>query len=233
MVENAYNEDMSKCYDAIVTAGYYDYDAAADAIVHILGHKKKVLELGTGTGLLAEKLIEKGLEVSGFDFSKSMLEIAVRRLGAQVKLYEQDVTDLNLPDSYAAAVSHGGVWVGIEGRDCIDSHITNFERNLEGLRRVAQYLLPKGLLVIGIQHEHKNCSGIALEDGSTYSSKVDFQGDLIYKQHLVEKEGKVLAEQNVVIRRFDEETYSKMIDNVGFGSLGKDQSKKFLVFHKK
>ncbi len=233
MAENTYNEDMSKCYDAIVNAGYYDYNGAADAIVHILGCRKKVLEVGIGTGLLAEKLIEKGLDVSGFDFSKSMLEIAVRRLGTQVKLYEQNVIDLNLPDTYAAAISHGGVWVGIEGRDCIDSHITDFERNLEGLRQVSQHLLPEGLLVIGIQHEHRTCSGVALWGDSVYSSKVDFQGDLIYKQHLVEREGKVLAEQNVVIRRFDEDTYSRMMNSVGFCCLGKDQSNKFLVFQKK
>jgi len=30
-------------------------------------------------------------------------------------LYEQDVLDLDLPDTYEAAVSHGGVWVGIGG----------------------------------------------------------------------------------------------------------------------
>ena len=40
-----------------------------------------MLELGIWTGLLAEKLIEMGLDISGFDFSTSMLEIAVKRLG--------------------------------------------------------------------------------------------------------------------------------------------------------
>ena len=138
-----------------------------------------------------------------------------------------------MPDTYAAAVSHGGVWVGIEGEDCIDSHITDFERNLKGLRRVAQHLLPDGLLIIGIQHEHKTCSNVSLGEGSIYSSKVEFQGDLIYKQHLVEADGKVLAEQNVVIRRFDEETYSRMMGCVGFSGLGKDQSNKFWIFQRR
>lgn len=233
MVENAYDKGISRCYDAIVTAGYYDYNAAADALVHILGSRKKVLELGIGTGLLAEKLVERGLNVSGFDFSKSMLEIAVERLGTQVKLYEQDVTDLDLPENYAAAISHGGVWVGIEGSDCIDSHITDFERNIEGLRQIARHLNPEGLLIIGIQHEHKNCSGITLRDGSTYSSTVYFQGDLIYKQHLVENSGQILAEQNVVIRRFKGETYLRMMNRAGFTSLGKDESNRFLIFQKK
>ena len=50
-------------------------------IVEVLGSRRKVLELGIGTGLLAEKLIEMGLDISGFDFSTSMLEIAVKRLG--------------------------------------------------------------------------------------------------------------------------------------------------------
>jgi len=50
-------------------------------IVEVLGSRRKVLELGIETGLLAEKLIEMGLDISGFDFSTSMLEIAVKRLG--------------------------------------------------------------------------------------------------------------------------------------------------------
>lgn len=233
MSENTYGPDISQCYDAIVNAGYYDYGAAADSIVQALGSKRKVLELGIGTGLLAEKLIERGLDVSGFDFSKSMLEIAVERLGPNIKLYEQDVLDLDLPDTYEAAISYGGVWVGIEDKKCIDSHITNPERNLEGLRRVSHHLAQNSLLLVGIQHEHKNCEGIVLRDGAVYSSDVIFQGDFIYKQHLVQKEGKVLAKQNVIIRRFDEKTYAKMMDSAGFTTFGKDKTDRFLVFQKK
>lgn len=233
MSENTYEPDISQCYDNIVKAGYYNYDDAADSIVQALGSKRKVLELGIGTGLLAEKLIGLGLDVSGFDFSKSMLEIAVERLGSNIKLYEQDVLDLNLSDTYEAAISHGGVWVGIEDKKCIDSHITSPERNLEGLRRVANHLVQNGLLLVGIQHEHKNCEGVVLRDGAVYSSEVIFQGDIIYKQHLVQREGKVLAKQNVIIRRFDEETYARMMDLAGFTTFGKDKTDRFLVFQKK
>jgi len=89
MPENTYDQDISQCYDAIVNAGYYDYNAVADSIVEVLSHRRKVLELGIGTGLLAEKLIERGLDISGFDFSTSMLEIAVKGLGSNIKLFKQ------------------------------------------------------------------------------------------------------------------------------------------------
>ncbi len=233
MAKNAYDQNMSRSYDAIVEAGYYDYSGAADAIVQAIGSRKKVLELGIGTGLLAKKLIERGLEISGLDFSKSMLEIAVERLGESVRLYEQDVTELDLPETYEVAVSHGGVWVGIREGNYVDSHITDPKRNLEGLRRVARHLHPDGLLVLGIQHEHKNRAGIDLECGAKYSSRVDFQGDLICKQHLVQKDSKVIAEQNVVIRRFGEEAYTRMMNTAGFTTLGKDASKRLLVFQKR
>lgn len=231
MQENTYDRDISQWYDAIVNAGYYDYNATADSIVQVLGLRKKVLELGIGTGLLAEKLIERGLNVSGFDFSRSMLEIAVGRLGSKVKLYEQDVLDLDLSDTYEAAISHGGVWVGIEDGKCIDSHITNPERNLEGLRRVAHHLISNGLLVIDIQPEHKNCTGVALGNGAEYSSDVTFQGDLAYKQHLVQRDGEVLAKQNVIIRRFNGEAYTRMMNLAGFTNLGEEG--RLLVFQKK
>ena len=87
--ENVYNHEISQYYDAIMEAGYNpnDHKVAADAIVKILGSRKKVLELGIGTGLLAEQLVAKGIDLSGFDFSESMLEKAVARLRSKVKLY--------------------------------------------------------------------------------------------------------------------------------------------------
>ncbi len=233
MKENPYDKDFSQCYDAIVTADYYNHSAVADAIVDALDSRVKILELGIGTGLLAERLIDKGLDVSGFDFSKYMLELAVKRLGPQVKLYEQDVADLDLPDTYEASVSHGGVWIGIGDGEYMDSHITCPQRNLEGFRRVAKHLDSDGLLVICIQPDHKNCSEVELEGGAKYSSKFSLQGDFVYKQHLVQKDGKVLARHDVKARRFNKEDYLRMLDTAGFANLGKYKSDKLLVFQKK
>ena len=238
--ENVYNHEISQYYDAIMEAGYNpnDHKVAADAIVKILGSRKKVLELGIGTGLLAEQLVAKGIDLSGFDFSESMLEKAVARLGSKVKLYQQDVVNLNLPDTYEAAISQGGVWVAIREGNCLDSHITSYERNLQGLKRVAQHLNPTGLLIINLGPEQKDWT-LQLADGAEYSQTVirrnvaPWIGDLYEKNYFVRKNGGIVAFQHCRYDRFNEERAARLMMNAGFVSLGRDESDSFVVFQKK
>jgi len=42
--------------------------------------KKKILDVGVGTGLLAYKLYKKGGQIYGIDFSEKMLELAEQRM---------------------------------------------------------------------------------------------------------------------------------------------------------
>ncbi len=42
-------------YDLLMTQGYYDYQGMADAVFSVMENHQKILELGVGTGLLAEK----------------------------------------------------------------------------------------------------------------------------------------------------------------------------------
>jgi ubiquinone/menaquinone biosynthesis C-methylase UbiE len=234
MSENVYNSEISYWYDAIMEAGYNtsDHKAAADAIVRILGSRKKVLELGIGTGLLAEQLVEVGVELSGFDFSPDMLEKAEVRLGDRAKLYQQDVLSLDLPETYEAAVSQGGVWVTTIDGNCLDSHITDYEKNLQGLRRVAKHLDDNGLLIVNLGPEQRDLT-IQLADGAEYSQRVKFIGENFEKDYFVKKDVKVLAHQHVKYARFSPEKTAKIIEKAGFRKLGIDESKSFVVYEKR
>lgn len=67
---------LSRHYDLIMTSGYYDYGAYARALVTELGDHKRVLELGVGTGLVCESLLELSgadLRLTGIDHTESML----------------------------------------------------------------------------------------------------------------------------------------------------------------
>ncbi|HIH11891.1 TPA: class I SAM-dependent methyltransferase [Candidatus Woesearchaeota archaeon] len=234
MSENIYNPGISHWYDAIMAAGYNpnDHKAAADAIVKILGSRKRVLELGIGTGLLAEQLVENGIELSGFDFSESMLEKAAARLGNRVKLYPQDVLNLDLPERYQAAVSQGGVWVAIRERNCLDSHIRGYERNLQGLSRVAQHLDPAGLLIINLGPEQKDLT-LKLADGAEYFQSVTWRWNEYVKCYRVIKDGKLVAFQNCRYARFNEKETTKLMEEAGLKILGRDESDSFAVFQKR
>ncbi len=51
-------DDIAQYYDLIMESGYYDYTKSAYSLNSILTERKKILEIGIGTGLLAEQLLE-------------------------------------------------------------------------------------------------------------------------------------------------------------------------------
>ena len=117
--------------------------AQSDCLAELLKHRKSVLELGVGTGLLAEKLIQKlpDLEFVGMDFTPSMLEQARERLGESVNLVEQNVLFMELEKTFDTIFSNGGVWYFIENSEdeyIFCSHLPNIGDNLNGLRRVCE-----------------------------------------------------------------------------------------------
>ena len=54
----------------------------------------RVLDVATGTGLVAAELIRRGFEVTGVDQSAEMLDVARRRFGGKVELVEASADSL-------------------------------------------------------------------------------------------------------------------------------------------
>ncbi len=51
---------IAEQYDALMLSGYYDYDRYSDALHALLDGRRRVLELGVGTGLVASKMLDRG-----------------------------------------------------------------------------------------------------------------------------------------------------------------------------
>jgi len=111
-----------------------------------------VLELCCGTGRVALALARKGHEVVGVDVSEAMLERFRNRLEreepdviARITLVRQDVTRLDLPaKDYPLAIAPFNSLL------CV----TDFEGQLECLRRAAQHLREGGALVVDAVNPH-------------------------------------------------------------------------------
>lgn len=58
-----------------------------------------VLDVATGTGLVAEELLRRGYRVSGLDQSAEMLDVARRRLGSRAELVEASAETIPFPDA--------------------------------------------------------------------------------------------------------------------------------------
>jgi len=60
---NYYGREMAEFYDLITNSGYYDYKKLVGMIKSILSNRKKVLEIGVGTGNIAIPLAKQGFDV--------------------------------------------------------------------------------------------------------------------------------------------------------------------------
>ena len=110
-----------------MTNGYYDYDEITRELNEVLGDRKRVLELGVGTGLVAEGLLKQNpqLSLTGLDNTESMMAQAKERLGDKIRYELQDVTKLSLDRTFEASFSVGGCWYFIDLGDKLEfcSHI--------------------------------------------------------------------------------------------------------------
>jgi SAM-dependent methyltransferase len=108
-----------------------------------------ILELGVGTGRLAEPLVRAGYDVTGVDLDPGMLERARRRLAAadgrsagRVDLVEADLLTLDLP----AAGSFRLAFIGLNSLFLLATR----GRQREAIARLARHLGSGGLAVVDI-----------------------------------------------------------------------------------
>ena len=110
-IEHYYNA-WAKGYDRDIRDWSYraPEEAAAQLAPHLPNNHPRVLDIGCGTGLVAEALLEVcGCSITGIDISEVSLELAQQR-GIYRELRRCDLQNLPLPfagDSFDAAVSIG------------------------------------------------------------------------------------------------------------------------------
>lgn len=128
---------------------------------------RRVLDAGCGSGPLFEDLRARGAQVSGFDASPAMLELARRRLGADADL---TVADLSGPLPYADGAFD----------DVVCSLVLHYLRDwtapLSELRRI---LRPGGRLLLSVNHPRILESSDPSADYfsvTEYSEEYDFAG---------------------------------------------------------
>ncbi|MEM7724877.1 MAG: class I SAM-dependent methyltransferase [Cyanobacteria bacterium P01_A01_bin.45] len=227
-------------YDLLMTQGYYDYQGMADAVYSLMKNRQKILEIGVGTGLLAEKLLllAPESEFTGVDITSSMLDVARKRLGKWGKLVEADVIDMNLQETFDMAVSSGGVWVINQRDDRFDlgTHDNNFERDLKGLTNVCKHLREHGLLLLSVQGDQKKYEQ-SLPSGILYSQDVkqliDNNGiEVFEKSYFFKKDNEILAQQKLRLKFIRQEKKEEILKQAGFNFLGIHDSQKFHIYEK-
>ena len=117
---------------------YYERPAVLDLLGDVEG--RFVLDAGCGAGPLMAALHSKGAEVTGFDASAAMIELARQRLGEEATLLVADLsqplpfTDGAFDDVVASLVLH---------------YLQDWSAPLAELRRI---LKPGGRLILSVNH---------------------------------------------------------------------------------
>ncbi|WBQ08171.1 class I SAM-dependent methyltransferase [Kribbella sp. CA-293567] len=101
---------------------------------------RAVLDIGCGTGIVAQHLVRAGYAVTGLDKSPAMLARARERLGESAVLIEGDAADFAVDEQFPVAVSTYD----------IPNHLPDLERIADYLRCVYRAVSPGGLFVFDI-----------------------------------------------------------------------------------
>ncbi|MEM9218496.1 MAG: class I SAM-dependent methyltransferase [Cyanobacteria bacterium P01_F01_bin.150] len=233
--ENEYIEIVDY-YDDVLTSGYYDFDALSHSLHQLLGTRRKILDIGVGTGLLAEKMIHlEAYKIVGVDFSSRMLERAKNRLAdSDVNLIHKDITEFTTEDTFDAIVSSGGAIYVVEeeGEYRIYSHITDKQKNEQLIGKLHRQLNKDGILALAIQGSHNNYKK-KIKDDLIYEQRVIKHGSYVDKWYTFSRSnGKVLTEQFCRFLFFDGQQTDQLLDDAGFSPKREVVDAKFWTSYK-
>ncbi|MBO9999793.1 MAG: class I SAM-dependent methyltransferase [Cyanobacteria bacterium SID2] len=236
----SYYQGIADYYDLLMDGGYYNYELLATAICSAIGQRKRILELGIGTGQMAQALlkVDSTYDFVGIDFSPAMIEIAKKRLSNSIPIIECDVAEMNLNRRFDAAISSGGTWVIIQSSNelLLGTHLFNQENDFRGLQNVANHLDRGGLLLLSVHPPHED-RDLDLTNGIIYSQRIGkYNGGsdhfFLEKTYSFHKQESLLAEETLTLGFYRDTVFLKMLADVGFNPLGMTNAEKFFVFEK-
>lgn len=220
MSENAAGDytRMVEYYDHLMLGGYYDYNAQADSVTPILPPRSHVLEIGIGTGLLAQKLLQRGFLVTGIDITQAMLDKAAALVGQAVPLHQVDLAKEDLPGGpFDAAISNGGVWYGVGSAEALGfcGHIIDDAGVVHSIKTVADALAPGGQLILSIQDYHADKT-MDLPDGILYQQTIFEKGNGVFdKEYAFKTEEKILSRMLLPLRYYDKNWFEELLADHG------------------
>ncbi|MGB3313660.1 MAG: class I SAM-dependent methyltransferase, partial [Albidovulum sp.] len=139
-------EDWADSYDLMYRhkdGGIEEFNRLCAKVLPPDLKRKRILEIGCGTGQAAAALALAGHQVTAIDFSPKKLEIArgrAARLGLDIDFQEVDFLEKSKGEPFDVALA-------------LSSFVTHFleeERQMRCIRRFRDCLTPDGIAIVGI-----------------------------------------------------------------------------------
>ncbi|MBO1301161.1 MULTISPECIES: class I SAM-dependent DNA methyltransferase [unclassified Enterococcus] len=135
---NSYGKLSAEVYeiDKDIDRPYSDVDYYYERLKDVRG---KILEPAAGNGRILIPLLEKGLDIEGFDFSEYMLALLkenCRKKGLDPKIYQLDMTNFSLDQIYEAVIVPIGSFLLLDELEKAMAALTCFYKHLENNGRL-------------------------------------------------------------------------------------------------
>ncbi|MEH2179477.1 class I SAM-dependent methyltransferase [Nostoc sp.] len=228
--------DIPDYYDLLFQYIYTDYhDEVVRSLFPIIKDFNNILEIGIGTGLVAERVLKlkPNCNFTGIDISQPMLNTAKKRLENKIKLVECDVLNMQLEESFDLAYSNSGVWffldTNTDNEYLLCSSINSIENNIIALRRVAEHLKMNGLLVLSAQGMHIDKID-KLPGDIIRQIKVSKTDTGVKKQYMWirESNGEIISDKTVDLLILDSNQTKQLMEESGFKQIGIEGNKKLI-----
>ncbi len=117
--------ELAKIYDQLYLK-IFDYKEDAEFVDSVLKRYqiKEFLELGCGSGHLAQLLVRKGYKMTGVDLHEEMLQIAREQL-PEVNFVQQDIRKLKFDRMFNAVIAMGRMFTYMTTNEDVDQSISS------------------------------------------------------------------------------------------------------------
>ena len=232
-----YDKKLASHYDDFTLSGYYDYSKEVEVIKNIVGKRRTLLELGSGTGNLIIPLAKSGFDVTGIDNSPVMIKILKQKQQKEsitFPNFKADQRKLSLGRKFEVIVASGGlIWfVTLKNKLYLSMYGSLYKDVEKTFENVSNHLEKGGLFLVNIQH-HGQTFNLKLKSGGDYHFEIEFKTpSKIVKTHYLEKNGKIIFKRAFPQRLFPEEVVRDTAKKFGFKILEVDKTNSFFVYEK-
>ena len=231
-------DKLAQFYDSFVTKNR-NYDEIAKELAEMIGDKKDLLDIGIGTGLIVEHLLKMNpsYKITGIDTSESLLEQAQKRLGDNVELHCQSVSELESDRTFDVAYSRGGAWTFVRDRaeTMLGSHLLNLEDIQKSFNAVAKHLKTGGRLIVSSSNAYGN-NLVELEDSivheRTATTEIVNNERYAILDYRFYKDKELLAKQILKLRLLSYNTVTLMLEKAGFVETS-IEAEQYYIYEKK
>lgn len=216
-----YEAGFAQVYDRIISR-QIDFDSYCSLLLELFERRgvdvRSALDIGCGSGIFTQQLVNRGIDTSAFDISEDMLALAAQRLGGKCALFCADMTNYSVNRQFDAA------FCTLDGLN----HLNGIGDVRRAVKCTAKCIKSGGVFAFDVNtpHKHKNSLGnntFVFEDEDYYLVWQNFTSglktDMLIDCFIEDKSGWRRYSEDFSERAYTHETIEKILKENGFRNI--------------